>query len=92
MKIIVMDIVNFVFVYIMIWWVVIYAALPFGNAPPERRDMEPGQASSAPANPRLKKKLIWTSVIALIINTLLFAIMHYTDFTLFGDAATWSLE
>lgn len=80
----IMDIVNFVFVYILVWWVVIFAMLPFGNAPSERKDMEPGQASSAPANPRLKKKLIWTSIVALIINGIIFAILHYTGFNLFG--------
>lgn len=88
----IMDVVNFVFVYIMVWWVVIYAALPFGNTPPERKDMEPGQASSAPANPRLKKKLIWTSIVALIINCIIFAIIYYTDFSIFGPAKTWSQE
>ena len=88
----IIDVVNFIFVYIMIWWVVIYAALPFGNAPSERKDMEPGQASSAPANPRLKKKLLWTSLIALIINSIIFGIMYYTDFSIFGPAKTWSQE
>lgn len=87
-----MDVVNFVFVYIMVWWVVIYVTLPFGNAPPEKQDMEPGQASSAPANPRLKKKLLWTSVIALILNCIIFAIIYYTDFSIFGPAKTWSQE
>jgi predicted secreted protein len=78
------DVVNFVFVFILIWWVVIFAVLPFGNAPSEKADMALGQARSAPAKPRLKQKFIWTSIIALIINCIVFAVLHFTGFKLFG--------
>jgi predicted secreted protein len=88
----IMDVVNFIFVYILVWWVVIYAALPFGNEPPERKDMEPGQASSAPANPRLKMKFIWTSIIAFVLTGAIFATLHYTGFTLFGPQKPWPQE
>ena len=80
-----MDIVNFVFVFIMIWWVVIFAVLPFGNAPSEKSEMERGQAASAPHKPRLKMKLIVTSLIALAINIIIFTVAHYTGFKLFGS-------
>jgi predicted secreted protein len=82
------DIINFVFVFILIWWVVIFAVLPFGNAPSEKKDMALGQAASAPAKPRLKQKFIWTSLIALLINVVIFSVMHYTGFQLFGPEKT----
>lgn len=83
------DIVNFIFVFIMVWWVVIFAVLPFGNAPSKREEMSPGQAASAPHKPQLKLKFIWTSLIAFVITGIIFTVLHYTGFQLF-DSETWS--
>jgi predicted secreted protein len=49
-------------VYFLIWWVVLFAVLPWGVQPPERA--EPGHAPSAPVRPRLWIKAAATTVIA----------------------------
>lgn len=49
-------------IYITIWWVVIFAVLPFGARPPAR--IETGHAPSAPESPRLGMKMIVTTAIA----------------------------
>jgi predicted secreted protein len=51
--------------YVIIWWVVIFAVLPFGVQHAEEGD--PGHAAGAPANPRLLLKVSITSLIAAVI-------------------------
>lgn len=55
-----------IMVYVVTWWIVLFAVLPWGNnAPPET--VEKGHATSAPARPRLALKFAVTSVIAAAI-------------------------
>lgn len=54
-----------VMVYIVIWWVVIFAVLPWGVRVPDQQDE--GHASSAPSHPRLWLKGAITSVVAAVI-------------------------
>ena len=52
-------------VFIIIWWVVLFAVLPWGVHVPEKQ--EPGHATSAPENPMLWRKAAATTVIASIL-------------------------
>jgi predicted secreted protein len=54
-----------IMVYLVIWWTVIFAVLPWGNRPPDV--VEKGHATSAPAKPRLAIKFAVTTVIAAIL-------------------------
>lgn len=60
------------FVYVVVWWVVLFAVLPWGVRTPERP--EPGMASSAPENPRILRKFMITSVVALLVWLVIFGI------------------
>jgi predicted secreted protein len=51
--------------YVIIWWVVIFAVLPFGVRPAPKGD--PGHAAGAPANPRLARKAAVTTALAALI-------------------------
>ena len=51
--------------YVIIWWVVIFAVLPFGVQPAPKGD--PGYAAGAPANPRLALKAAVTTAVAALI-------------------------
>jgi len=51
--------------YIIIWWMVLFAVLPFGIRPTEQGDI--GHAAGAPANPRLWLKAGITTVVAAVI-------------------------
>lgn len=51
--------------YVVIWWLVIFAVLPFGVHP--ARTDDPGHATGAPARPRLMLKAAVTTVIAAVI-------------------------
>lgn len=60
-------IINFIFSYIIIWWILLFMVLPFGI---ERDDApEPANDKGAPKNPKLKKKFLITSLLALIVTS-----------------------
>jgi predicted secreted protein len=52
-------------VYLILWWLVFFAALPFGVHVPDK--VEEGHATSAPARPRLWLKAGVTTVIAAVL-------------------------
>lgn len=56
--------------YAVSWWLVLFMVLPVGTRPAA----EPGRghAASAPANPRLKRKLLITSLITLLVTLLVY--------------------
>jgi predicted secreted protein len=83
-----MDILTGIFIFILIWWVVIFTVLPFGNAAPAV--VEQGHSSGAPARPRLKQKLLWTTVISLAITAIIVLAVHYTGFSLAKWVKTWN--
>ena len=54
-----------ILVFVMIWWVVLFAVLPWGIRVPDEH--EPGHATSAPSNPRLLRKALITTAIAAVL-------------------------
>ncbi|MCC6468665.1 MAG: DUF1467 family protein [Alphaproteobacteria bacterium] len=60
-----MGIYTGIMVYVVTWWVVIFAVLPWGNRPPAV--VEPGHADGAPEKPRLVAKFIVTTAISAVI-------------------------
>ena len=59
-----MSIFTGLLVFVMIWWVVLFAVLPWGIRVPD--DHEPGHATSAPSNPMLLRKVLITTAIATV--------------------------
>lgn len=74
------DIFTAFIVFKITWWLVFYCMLPvtFSSAQTDQTDNcnPQGCASSAPANPFLKKKIIITTLITLIIWSVIEAIIH----------------
>lgn len=55
-------------IYFLIWWVTLFAVLPFGvRRQDEDSEIAPGTDPGAPGLPRLGLKLIWTTVVASVI-------------------------
>jgi predicted secreted protein len=56
-------------IYVIIWWCVFFAMLPIGVR--GRWESDPdgvaGADPGAPVRPDLKKKVLWTSLVALIV-------------------------
>ena len=59
-------------VYFLIWWIVLFAVLPWGVRA-QGEDGAPGTDPGAPAVPHLARKLVWTTLVA----TLVFAVCAY---------------
>ncbi len=59
-------------IYAVSWWMVLFMVLPWGVRMAEKPS--PGHAASAPVNARIRRKLLITSVIALIVPILAYGI------------------
>jgi predicted secreted protein len=79
-----MTVVSGIVLYVIVWWVVVFAVLPWGVRTAAPGD--PGAEHGAPANPQLWRKLIWTSVIAGLIWLVIFALIE-ADLFSFRDWA-----
>ena len=53
-------------VYVMIWWTVLFAVLPFGTKPVESPDPTTGWRGT-PAQPKIRRKLLATTAISAIL-------------------------
>ena len=69
-----MAIFSAIVVYVLIWWMVFFCALPFGIRPIEKP--EGGAMRGAPADPGLKRKLIITTIIASLLWIVVFALIR----------------
>jgi predicted secreted protein len=56
-------------VYFIIWWLVLFTVLPWGirSQHESGTEMPPGTDPGAPALPNLRRKLIWTTLVAAVI-------------------------
>jgi predicted secreted protein len=64
--------------YFIIWWVVLFAVLPWGvRSQDESGEVIPGTDPGAPAVHTVWKKLIWTTVIASIVFGILAAVYEF---------------
>lgn len=69
-------------VYFTIWWVTLFAVLPFAARPREGAevgDAPPGSDPGAPVAPRLARTAAWTTLIAAAIFAALDAYVTWMD-------------
>ncbi|MEX0853119.1 MAG: DUF1467 family protein [Bauldia sp.] len=63
-----MSLVSLAAIYFVVWWVVLFAVLPWGvRAQEEEGEVVPGSMPGAPARPRLVGKVIATSIVAAAV-------------------------
>ena len=72
-------------VYFIVWWVVLFTVLPWGVHPPATP--EPGNAPSAPENPRLWLKAGITTALAGVVWLVIYGLIE-SDLISLRDAAT----
>jgi predicted secreted protein len=64
------------FIFIVLWWVVVFTVLPWGTKPLENPGL--GHDRGAPAVPYLKRKLLITTLITLVLWGIgVFLILRY---------------
>jgi predicted secreted protein len=69
-----MTIVSGVVLYVLIWWVALFAVLPIGTRPVERPDEASGWRG-APAKPRILVKIGLTTLVAAVIWLMAYALI-----------------
>ena len=74
-----MTVVSGALVFIMAWWVALFAVLPWGARPPETP--EPGMAASAPETPRIAQKMLATTLLALALWLAIYVVVTYSGFS-----------
>jgi predicted secreted protein len=80
--------VSGIVVYLIVWWTVLFAVLPWGVRQPDR--LETGVAG-APVNPNIGKKFIATTLISAIIWLIIAYLMHIKiiDFRQMAETVTY---
>jgi len=62
-------------IYFLVWWIVLFAVLPWGvRNQEESGDIVPGTDPGAPAVHTVWRKLLWTTIVASIVFGILAAI------------------
>ncbi|MBV8575878.1 MAG: DUF1467 family protein [Acetobacteraceae bacterium] len=61
-------------VYVLVWWITLFAVLPLWVTPAEPDD--PGHAAGAPQHPRLLLKVTITTVVSALIWLAIFLLVR----------------
>jgi predicted secreted protein len=70
-----MTFANALAVYFLVWWLVLFAVLPWGvRSQEEHGEISPGSDPGAPAIPRLWLKLFWTTLVSGLVYGLLYVV------------------
>ena len=77
-----MDNVMALGIYIFIWWIVLFAVLPFGvRTQDEAGEVVPGTPGSAPANVRIFRILAINTLVATVVFALVYGAIVYKIIT-----------
>jgi predicted secreted protein len=80
-------------IYFIIWWVVLFAVLPWGvRSQHENGTIIPGSDPGAPAFPALRRKLAWTTAIAAVVFAVWYVVYTYRLITLDDLAAIIGIQ
>jgi len=72
-------------IYIVVWWMVLFAVLPFGvQTQDDVGDVVPGTPSSAPAKFLMRRVMLINTCVATVVFGIVWALIEYD---LFGIAA-----
>ncbi len=71
-----MNITSAVVLFAVLWFLALYLILPlFVRSQEEAGEVEPGTSAGAPDQPLMKKKLIWTTISAVVMWVIAFSII-----------------
>ena len=71
-----MNLVNSILIYILIWWVTLFAILPIGiRGQAEENNVVPGSEPGAPVKSHMKKKFVQTTIVSLVIFAITYVII-----------------
>ena len=76
-----MSITGSLIVFVLIWWIIFFSLLPI-DVDRKHKEMVEGVDKGSPENPKIIKKIIYTTVITLIIFIGIFMLVKYDYFNL----------
>jgi predicted secreted protein len=82
-----MSITTAIAIYFLIWWVVLFAVLPWGVRP-QGAEGAPGTDPGAPLVPRLGAKLLWTTAVATLVFAAC-ALVYVNGLISLDDLTAW---
>lgn len=87
-----MSITTAIAIYFLIWWIVLFAVLPWGvRSQDETGNVAHGTDPGAPAIPKLVVKLLWTTAVASLLFTGCYVVYTWRLVTLDDLATFWGL-
>jgi predicted secreted protein len=79
-------------IFFIIWWVVLFAVLPWGiRSQVESGEVVPGSDPGAPALPKLCSKVMWTTLVSAVIFAAFQVIYRYRLVGLDDLSTLWGL-
>ena len=83
-----MSIATAIAIYFIIWWVTLFAVLPWGvRSQHESGAVAPGTDPGAPTIPRLKTKLVWTTIVSAVVFVLWYVAIYVYRLVTIDDLA-----
>ena len=68
-------------IFVLIWWIIFFSLLPI-DVDRKHKEMVEGVDKGSPENPKIIKKIIYTTIITLIIFIGIFMLVKYDYFNL----------
>jgi len=88
-----MPITTGIAIFFLIWWIVLFAVLPWGvRSQEEGGEVAPGTDPGAPAIPNLRRKLIWTTLVAAVVFAACYVVYVERLVTLEGLVALFGMH
>lgn len=81
---------SIVAIWLLIWFLTLFAVLPFGvrTSHEAGHELVPGQADSAPTEPMIWRKLVWTTAIATLLMAVFWA-NYINGWVVLDDIPGW---
>ena len=71
-----MSITGSLIIFVLIWWIIFFSLLPI-DVDRKHKEMVEGVDKGSPENPKIIKKIIYTTIITLIIFIGIFMLVKY---------------
>ena len=71
-----MSITGSLIIFVLIWWIIFFSLLPI-DVDRKHKEMVEGADKGSPENPKIIKKIIYTTVITSIIFIGIFTLVKY---------------
>ena len=71
-----MSITGSLIIFVLIWWIIFFSLLPI-DVDRKHKEMVEGADKGSPENPKIIKKIIYTTIITFIIFIGIFMLVKY---------------